>query len=679
MLMRVRDNEAVAMDTRLEELVSIFARNPRTALANGGPDLEPLPWDGLDWKGDDLVARANTFEVFCTSLALRDYRFPLGAESQPQRTFASILAGRPHDRVFDGVAIAWGPRALTSVADVEEAVTADPDGTARILFVQAQISDQIPDADVERFGGNVLGFLTQPDYAKGGANEQVKTWRAIYDALWAATGGKLLLDVLLVFMFPGERANFFSTIQVRDRILETLSNHKDLVGVRFGMEISDLGDVAQAAMLAGLGIQRSLKNVRAVPFTDRTAAKGYLAIVPGEELVKALAAADTDFDADEIVLDPQFFLENPRHDLGDEPSENAGAGALARDIQDGKQAQAFVCHNGITIVARHAELKGGDTIVMTTPQVVNGCQSSYALGRLGSEVAGTDFVVKIVATDDERLKDAIVLGANTQQEIEAWDLLARRRFVRELEREFDRNWQNRLWLERRHRWRDVWEEAGAPANPEYILTPRQLLDGFAASILGRAHAAHTGAAQVLPLVQEVDDKAEDKMGDRARAKARIFAEEHEPALYRAVGWMIAAGRMWGQTERPSRGEDDESRFDQYHYRHHFVGALWRIADADPDRVEFRDLARGRDAQDRATALIERLADKSDRRQLSKRAGEAVRAAIKKAPAAFEALRKAGKVKVKRMPDPAKQAWFTDLVRAEADARRLPAGGKGWWR
>src|SRR5262249_20335107 len=144
------------------------------------------------------------------------------------------------------------------------------------------------------------------------------------------------------------------------------------------------------------------------------------------------------------------------------------------------------------------------------------------------------------------------------------------------------------------------------------------------------------------------------------------------------GWMIAAGRMWGQSERPSRGEDDEGRFDQYHYRHHFVGALWRIADAEPDRVEPKDLARGRDAQDRATALIERLADKSDRRQLSKRAGEAVRAAIKKAPATFEALRKAGKVKVKHMPDPSKQAWFTDLVRAEADARRLPAGGKSWW-
>jgi hypothetical protein len=674
MLMRVRDNETVWMDTRLEELVSIFARSPRTALANGGPDLEPLPWDGLGWSGEDLVKRSNTFEVFCTCLALRDYRFPLGSETEPARTFASILPGDPNDRVFDGVAIAWGGKALTSVADVEAAVTAQPDSTARILFVQAQISDQIPDADVERFGGNVLGFLTQPDYAKTGTSEQIKTWRAIYDALWAATGGKLQLDVLLVFMFPGERANFFSTIQVRDRILETLSSHKDLVGVRFGMEISDLGDIAQAAMLAGVGIQRSLKNVRAVPFTDRTAAKGFLAIVPGEELVKALAPADSDFDADEIVLDPQFFLENPRHDLGDEPAENAGAGALARDIRDGKQAQAFVCHNGITIIARHAELTGGDTIVMTTPQVVNGCQSSYALARLGQQVAGTDFVVKVVATADERLKDAIVLGANTQEEIETWDLLSRRRFVRELEREFDRNWQNRLWLERRHRWREVWEEAGAPANPEYILTPRQLLDGFAASILGRAHAAHTGAAQVLPLVQEIDDRVEDK----ARLKARIFAEDHEPALYRAVGWMIAAGRMWGQTERPSRGDDDESRFDQYHYRHHFVGALWRIADAEPDRVEPKDLARGRDAQDRASALIERLADKSERRQLSKRAGEAVRAAIKKAPGTFDALRKAGKVKVKHMPEASKQAWFTDLVRIEADSRRLAAGGKGWW-
>jgi hypothetical protein len=675
MLMRVRDNEAVAMDTRLEELVSIFARNPRNALANGGPNLPPLPWDGLGWSGDDLGKRAGTFEVFCTSLALRDYRFPLSAESTPERTFASIVPDGPNDRVFDGVAIAWGGRALTSVADVEEAVAADPGGTARILFVQAQISDQIPDADVERFGGNVLGFLTKPDYAKAGTSEQIKTWRAIYDALWAATGGKPQLDVLLVFMFPGERANFFSTIQVRDRILETLSTHKDLAGVRFGVEIWDLGDIAQAGMLAGLAIQRSLKNVRAIPFTDRTVAKGYLAIVPGEELVKALAPADTDFEADEIVLDPQFFLENPRHDLGDEPAENAGAGALARDIQDGKQAQAFVCHNGITIVARHAELTGGDTIVMTTPQVVDGCQSSYALARLGRQVVGTDFVVKVVATGDERLKDAIVMGANTQEEIEAWDLLSRRRFVRELEREFDRNWQNRLWLERRHRWRDVWEEAGAPANPEYILTPRQLLDGFAASILGRAHAAHTGAAQVLPLVQEVDGRIDD----RARLKARIFSDDHEPALYRAVGWMIAAGRMWGHAERPSRGDDaDESRFDQYHFRHHFVGALWRIADAEPDRVEPKDLARGRDAQDRAMALIERLADKSDRRQLCKRAGEAVRAAIKKAPATFEALRKAGKVKVKHMPDPAKQAWFTELVRAEADARRLPAGGKGWW-
>jgi hypothetical protein len=576
--------------------------------------------------------------------------------------------------VFDGVAIAWGNRALASPAEVEAAVIADPDGTARILFVQAQISDRIPDADVERFGGNVLGFLTQPDYARAGTCEQIKTWRAIYDALWAATAGRLQLDVLLVFMFPGERANFFSTIQIRDRILETLSNHKDLVGVRFGVEIWDLGDIAQAAMLAGLAIQRALRNVRAIPFTDRTAAKGYLAIVPGEELVRALAPADTDFEADEIVLDPQLFLENPRHDLGDAPAGNAGAGALARDILDGKQAQALVCHNGITIVARHAEL-AGDTIVMTTPQVVNGCQSSYALARLGRQVMGTDFVVKVVATGDERLKDAIVLGANTQEEIETWDLLSRRRFVRELEREFDRNWRNRLWLERRHRWRDVWEEAGAPANPEYILTPRQLLDGFAAAILGRAHAAHTGAAQVLPLVQEVDDSPDN----RARLKARIFSEDHEPALYRAVGWMIAAGRMWGQSERPARGDDDEGRFDQYHYRHHFVGALWRIADPEPDRVEPKDLARGRDAQDRATALIERLADKSDRRQLSKRAGEAVRAAIRKAPATFVELRKAGKVKVKNMPDPAKQAWFTDLVRTEADTRRLPAGGKGWWR
>src|SRR5262245_35236764 len=391
MLLRVRDNETFAMDARLEELVSLFAKDPRHALLDGGPDLNPLAWDGLSWEGQDLAKRAATFEVFCTSLALRDYRFRSSAETKPATTFASIGAGGSHDQVFDGVAIAWGGRALASAVDAEAAVKADPEGTARILFVQATMADRIDDADAERFGGNVLGFLTKPDYAKAHASEQIKTWREVYAALWAATGGKLQLDVILVCMFPGERTNFFSTIQVRDRILANLGNHKDLVGVRFGMEIWDQNDIAQAAMLAGLSIQRSLRNVRAMPFTDRTAAKGYLAIVPGEELVKALAPADTDFDADDIVLDPQFFLENPRHDLGDEPSENAGAGALARDIKDGKQAQALLCHNGITIVARHAELVGGDTIVMTTPQVGTGVRRPTLRAAPARRLWGPEF------------------------------------------------------------------------------------------------------------------------------------------------------------------------------------------------------------------------------------------------------------------------------------------------
>ena len=659
------------VDARLEELVAVFARGPQHAFVDGGPALAPLPWEGLSWKDDDLVKRSNTFETFCTSLALRDYRMPLGTEVDPASGRTSVFCGGFNDRVLDGVVITWGDQVLSAAADVNAIIKSNPDASARILFVQAKMSDRIREEDVERFGGNVQGFLTEEKYLSARTSDQIKTQRKIYDALRATLHEKLQLEVILVFVFHGARGNFRAIVQVRDRVLTNLGNHRHLAGVRVAFEIWDGDDICQAAMLAGIAISRNLENVRAMPFDKRTIASGFLAIVPGASIVKAFAPAKADPGAEEVVLDPQFFLENPRHDLGDRASANAGASALARDVKNGKQAQAFVCHNGLTIVARRAELRGTDTIILTTPQVVNGCQSSYALGRLNKKLSGSDFVVKVVATDDERLKDAIVLGANTQEEIETWDILARRRFVRELEREFDRNWKHRLWLERRHLWREIWEQQKEPVYPQYILTPRQLMDGFAATILGRAHTAQSGPAQVLPLVQDTDGEG--------KAKGRIFSDDHEPALYRAIGWLVAAGRMWGQSNKAFWNDHPgEEVRGQYHYRHQFVGALWRIAESEPDRVGPEDLSRGRYAQDRSAELIEKLADNGSRKQLTAKAAEAIDAAKKAAPAAFEMLKEQGKVRAKHMPDLSRQAWFTDLVRTEADRRRVTASPKGWF-
>jgi hypothetical protein len=197
------------------------------------------------------------------------------------------------------------------------------------------------------------------------------------------------------------------------------------------------------------------------------------------------------------------------------------------------------------------------------------------------------------------------------------------------------------------------------------------MDAFAATILGRAHTAQSGPAQVLPLVQDTDGEE--------KAKGRIFSDDHEPALYRAIGWLVAAGRMWGQSNKAYWNDHpgEEGR-GQYHYRHQFVGALWRISESEPDRVGPEDLSRGRYAQDRSAELIEKLADNSSRKQLTAKAAEAIGAAVKAAPATFATLKEQGKVRAKHMPDLSRQAWFTDLVRAEADKRRVTASSKGWF-
>lgn len=647
------------MNPRLEELVSVFASNPRTAFADGGPDLDPLPWDGLSWKSEeDIRKRSYTFELFGTSLVLRDHRFPAGLEKAPTGEAATVFSGGMNDRVLDGLLITWGGKALSSPAEAKRAVADNPEGGAALLFAQIKMSGRILDEDVERFGGNVQGFLTEPDYLRARTSDQIKKHRAIYDTLRNSVGRSLAPDVTLVFAFHGKRGDFHVIKQVRNRVLTNLGN--SLPQARFGMEIWDEDDICQAAMLAGIGIKRTFKNIRSMAFGEGPGVRGYVAILPGRAIVEAFAPAGTNPGAAEVVLDPQFFLENPRHDRGEGTLDNAGANAMSNSIRKGRQSQAFLCHNGLTIVARRVEADG-DGIALTTPQVVNGCQTSYALGRLNGQLDGTTFLAKLIQTEDEPLKDAIVLGANTQEEIATWDLLSRRRFVRELERDFDRNWKNRLYLERRQGWRDVWRDAEGRLPNELILTPRQLMEAFASAILGRAHLAHEGPARVLPLVHEINE--------RGKAAGQIFLDEHEPALYRAVGWLVAAGRMWGQSTQ-NHWNDHYDAGHGYRYRHQFVGALWRIADAEPDRVAAEDLARGRRVYDRAEGLLARLADRASRNDLTARADTAVSTAFDGARARFAELKTAGRLKAKDMPDPRKQAWFTELVSAEADKLRV---------
>ncbi|MDP1910242.1 MAG: hypothetical protein Q8K85_18245, partial [Hyphomicrobium sp.] len=141
------------------------------------------------------------------------------------------------------------------------------------------------------------------------------------------------------------------------------------------------------------------------------------------------------------------------------------------------------------------------------------------------------------------------------------------------------------------------------------LTPRQLLDGFIASYLAQPHTVHTG-------------------GERGRAlvdSGKVFAADHEPNSYRALGWMIVRGRLWASASGAWAWQDHADRetrnANAYPARHQFTYALWRLCADDPDDVE---LGRSPAANRKFQRIVDRLRDDRIGLALAQLAGQAVK-------------------------------------------------------
>jgi hypothetical protein len=550
---------------------------------------------------------------------------------------------------------------------VEEAKTliaSSPTETVRLLFLQTKMSEYINAEDVTSFGAAVQAFLVDPAYLKGvRTNDAMARQWHCYDALRAAAGKGLAPDVTLVFTYAGDWMNMgFPNVRLARRT-QLANLRASFANARFAVDIMDCDELLKSSLRSGVAVTKTIKDIKLMELPSRSAAPGFIGVVSAEALIAGLSQQSEN--GAPPSLDDTLFLDNPRYFRGESERWNSGAAGLADSINDELQSQVVLCHNGINIVARDARRDPADpaAIILVTPMIVNGCQSCYTLNSLRGKLDGTDLVVKIAVTRNEVLKDNIIRGSNTQEIVDDYDMLSRHTYVRELEREFDRAAPDtRLWLERRWNERELWQQEDPGFDfdrddtQDRILTPRQIMDGFAATILGQAHEAHGRAQTVL-----------SKVATNGTARGvKIFAPGQEPTIYRAVGWMIAAGRKWGRFSRHlwmDGPKDPDNR--GYWARHHFLLALWRVSDTTPDAVEPSDIARAPTVQRRFEALIEKMTEPAARNRLTNLAGQAV----ENAESAIPAWNRKNPDKQVPVKGRNASARFRDLVRMEADKLR----------
>jgi len=168
---------------------------------------------------------------------------------------------------------------------------------------------------------------------------------------------------------------------------------------------------------------------------------GYCGVLPFSEYTKIILD-------DNETLKP-IFEDNIRDFLGLSQDVNK---AIEDTVTEGNENAFSMMNNGVTIVANSTTLSG-DIITMKDYQIVNGCQTSHILFQ-NRHVDGIDRLmipIRIIATEDENLKNSITRATNNQTAIKKDQLEALSTFQKNLE-EYYKTFiddSQRLFYERR--------------------------------------------------------------------------------------------------------------------------------------------------------------------------------------------------------------------------------------
>lgn len=615
------------MDIRLTQLLDDFA-------ARGTRMFAPNAQDNASHKPNRRTPRqrGKLFSKFLLAVALRSLNFPDNTRAEEQSHTEDF-----DDRGLDGIAISHGSEYFTSIEGINQAIQLNPDGITRILFIQAKYLDDeknqhLAADDVRVFGPNVRSFLSKSpaDYEAVKTNNAVARQHKIFHALKDAleSKGKWNPVIHIVFGIAKEYKFYAGTEDAH-------SDNESIVGdaiktARVQSTIwSDL-NIIELAHAAGLRTSTTLKNVKLIPVpTGKSkASRAFIGIIPAASITEALTITVNG----EVQLNECFFTDNPRAEIGDDQEASPGGYGIRRAIRDGNGDAIALGHNGLVITATHSSEPKDEKITLEGAQIVNGCQSCHAFFAVRNKLAGVLVPLKIVVSNDVGLRDDIIIASNSQAPIDGFDILACRDEMRRLQLEFHQEtWDSpqRLWLRRRRN-----EELDYPNGVEdedKTLSPKDLVNAFAAAVWGHPHTIHSDGKWPL---------------NKTR-KGELLSADHDPMLYKALGWIIAKGRTWGRRQSKPFNWHIERGDGAFGARHQFIYALWRLSVDNPDSASEGLLKEGAGARDRFQNAVNRLSGPNGDR-LADLAAEAVRAGA---------------------PNEPRSLAFTQAVKTKADSLR----------
>ncbi len=234
-------------------------------------------------------------------------------------------------------------------------------------------------------------------------------------------------DVYMAFVFIGENRPEYSD-KLKSQFLATIPSDSR---ARFTIEVIGINELITRYLAKNpYGIS--------VPENKILRYKGSKVLEYSNENVTGLIATVSGRDLAQFGESPEMFLANFRFFLN---LRNRVNSTISDTVQNSRERKGFwAFNNGVTIVCDKFDPpdSANGTVKLYRPQIVNGCQTASILNRPAVHrfSGDVDVLVRIIATDDNELKQKIATYTNTQTKVSDRTLRSNDPVQKSLQRQF---------------------------------------------------------------------------------------------------------------------------------------------------------------------------------------------------------------------------------------------------
>lgn len=438
----------------------------------------------VDSYGYQTIAEAEKFERFCF------YSLLSSAVSHSLNTEDLDDVSVNQNRGIDGISFIVNGKIVKDIDEIEQLKVSKQKISIDVYYIQAKKSESLSDSGIASFLDTILDFLNKD--TKYTLTEEARRYHDIYLSILSDLNSVKEFNFHAFYCWLGtwnKNTSCAVTIQAKEAEIKDkkLFDKTEIMPIDKS-KLIDMYKKASNPTVAEFEFSNKTE-VNNVPNVE----EAHIGLLPFSEFRK-------------LIIDPDngklrnLFYDNVRDFLGD----NEVNDKIKQTLDDKCFSDFSLLNNGITIIA--SENTGrSNKFIISNYQIVNGCQTSNILYECRS-VEGIDntmIPVKLIITQDENLRDRIILSTNNQTSIAEEELLALTKFQKRLE-DYYASANDGTYYERRNN-----QYATKGIKKMLIIDIREQIKSFVAMFLDEPHEVSGQFGKVYK-----------------ERKKEIFADEH---------------------------------------------------------------------------------------------------------------------------------------------------------